>query len=161
VDDCYNGKGNKYYIFVCVCAQSCVGVCMRLSVCSVAYLAYNSFAPYCDVICGLPGSTTIFDITSFLRKVIERKTCFDFLYKFCLKYFSFYKEFARYCLKCRNVFMKSTRYSCRILIFSTGFRKKKLKYQISSKSVQWEPSRSMRTDAKTKRQTDGRTWRSW
>jgi hypothetical protein len=37
-------------------------------------------------------------------------------------------------------------------IFSTDFRKKKLKYQVSSKSVQWEPSCFMRTD--------GHTWRS-
>ena len=40
-----------------------------------------------------------------------------------------------------------------IWIFSTVLRRK-LKYQISSKSVQWEPSCSMRTDG----QTDG--WRS-
>ena len=39
-------------------------------------------------------------------------------------------------------------------IFTTNFQKKKiLKYQISWKSVQWEPSCSI--------QTDGQTWRSW
>jgi hypothetical protein len=32
------------------------------------------------------------------------------------------------------------------LIFSTDFRKNNLKYQVSSKSVLWEPSCSMRTD---------------
>jgi hypothetical protein len=41
---------------------------------------------------------------------------------------------------------------CRILIkfefFSTDFRKS-LKYQVSSKSVHWEPSFSMRTDRRT------------
>jgi hypothetical protein len=26
------------------------------------------------------------------KKVIERKLCFDFLYKLCLKHFSFYEE---------------------------------------------------------------------
>jgi hypothetical protein len=40
----------------------------------------------------------------------------------------------------------------KILIFSADFRGKKgLKYEVSSKSVQWQPSCSMRTD----RQTDG------
>jgi hypothetical protein len=35
-----------------------------------------------------------------------------------------------------------------ILIFSTDFRKK-LKFQVSSKSVYWEPSCSMRADGQT------------
>jgi hypothetical protein len=30
----------------------------------------------------------------FFRKVIEHKMCFDFLYKFCLKHFSFHEELA-------------------------------------------------------------------
>jgi hypothetical protein len=46
--------------------------------------------------------------------------------------------------------MLSTRYSCRILMklkFSRQiFEKKKLKYQVSSNSVHWEPSCSMGTD---------------
>ena len=45
--------------------------------------------------------------------------------------------------------MQSARYSCRILkkieFFSTDFRKKR-KYQILSKSGQWESSCFMRTD---------------
>jgi hypothetical protein len=52
---------------------------------------------------------------------------------------------------------KGTRYSSQILvelgIFLTDFGKI-LKYQISLKSVQWEPSCSMRTDGQTDRQTD-------
>jgi len=27
-----------------------------------------------------------------MEKIIEQKVCFDFLYKFCLKYFSFIEE---------------------------------------------------------------------
>ena len=40
-------------------------------------------------------------------------------------------------------------------IFSTDFRKIKLKYQVSSKSIQWEPSCFMRTDI-TKRSLSAR-----
>jgi len=40
----------------------------------------------------------------------------------------------------------------KFVFFATGFRKI-LKYQISWKSVQWEASRSMRTDGRTDRQT--------
>ena len=48
------------------------------------------------VIRGLPGSN-IFRITSQMtrskkKKVIEHEMCSDFLYKFCLKNFSFYEE---------------------------------------------------------------------
>jgi hypothetical protein len=32
--------------------------------------------------------------TIFGKKVIEHKMCFDFLYNFCLKHFSLYKEFS-------------------------------------------------------------------
>jgi len=46
------------------------------------------------VICGLPSFTIIFNIT--LNNMIfvgggdiEHKMCFDFLYNFCLKHFSF------------------------------------------------------------------------
>ena len=60
----------------------------------------------------------------------------------------------RYCHKCENVFMQSRCYSCRISMrpeFSQQIFEKKLKCQISWKSVQWEPSCSMWTDG----QTDG------
>jgi hypothetical protein len=40
------------------------------------------------------------------------------------------------------------------LEFSQRFLEKKLKYKISSKSVQWELSYCMRTDGRTDRQTD-------
>ena len=50
--------------------------------------------------------------------------------------------------------MQSTRYCGRILIklkFSPQILEKKLKYQISSKSVKWESSCSMRADGRKDR----------
>ena len=45
------------------------------------------------VICGLPRSTIFFHIISqtvrFSKELAEHKMCFDFLYNFCLKHFSF------------------------------------------------------------------------
>ena len=41
-----------------------VGVCMRVRACSCVYPACNSYAPYCDVICGPSGSNSFFDIIS-------------------------------------------------------------------------------------------------
>ena len=58
------------------------------------------------------------------------------------------KNSARYYHKCTSVFMQSTCYSCQILTkfeFSRHIRKI-FKYQISWKSIHWEPSCSTRTD---------------
>ena len=60
----------KYYIFLCLCARSCVrvfgrvGVCMRVRACSLAFPACNFYALYCDVICDPSGPTKYFDIIS-------------------------------------------------------------------------------------------------
>jgi hypothetical protein len=55
----------------------------------------------------------------------------------------------RYCHKCIKVFVSSSCYSCQILlktlVFLSDFRKL-LKYQISLKSVWWEPRCSLWTD---------------
>ena len=47
--------------------------------------------------CSLSGSTNFFTLSRKWHdfrgeKVIELKICFDFLYNFCLKNFSFYEE---------------------------------------------------------------------
>ena len=81
-------KSNKYYILDCVCAcvRACmwvpgrVCVCMRISACSLANPACNAYAPYCDVIRGLPLEfTTFFWIISktvpFKKKGIQHKMC--------------------------------------------------------------------------------------
>jgi len=53
-------------------------------------------APYFIVNCGLSGSTQFFHIISQSERILEKKllnikknVCFEFLYKFCLKHFSF------------------------------------------------------------------------
>ena len=83
--------------------------------------------------------------------------CFDFLYNFCLKYSSFYEELSDMWSKIyiglhvQYVLFLS---NCNeTWIFLTYFRKV-LKYQISSKSVQWELSCFTRTDKRTDRGTD-------
>jgi len=41
--------------------------------------------------------------------------CFDFLHTLFLRHFSFYEESAKYCHKCTNIFMQSSRYSCLVV----------------------------------------------
>ena len=63
-------KTEKYYISVYVHARACVrvlervGVCMRVSACSLANPACNAYVPHCDVISGPSVSTKFFDIIS-------------------------------------------------------------------------------------------------
>jgi hypothetical protein len=62
------------------------------------------------------------------------------------------KKWARYDQKCMLVYMQSARYYCQILMifeFSRQFFRKIHKYQISWKSVHWEPSCSIQTDGRT------------
>ena len=63
------------------CVPGGVRVCMSVRACSLAYPAYNSYAPYCDVICDPYGSTILVDIISSTaifsknKKVIKNKIC--------------------------------------------------------------------------------------
>ena len=85
-----------------------------------------------------------------------QKVCFEFLYNFCLKHFSFQEELSEIW---PNMYIGLLHVKCRLLladfnetwIFSADFRKI-FKYQISWKSVRWgEPSYSMRTDGQVQR----------
>jgi hypothetical protein len=55
-------------------------VCVRERACSLAYPACNSYAPYCDVICGPSASITFFDIvtngTIFEKQLLNIKCVF-------------------------------------------------------------------------------------
>jgi len=83
----------------------------------------------------------------FRGKIIAQKMSFDFLYDIRLKYLL--QEELRDALSQMYTRLRvNVDYSSKILIFQTGFRKI-LKYQISRKSFQWEPSSSMRKDGQT------------
>jgi hypothetical protein len=73
-----------------------VGVCERVRAYSLANLACNAFAPFCDVICGPSVSTAFFDISWTVRFSEKHywtsNVCFDFLYNLCLKHFSFWAK---------------------------------------------------------------------
>ena len=56
----------------------------------VALVIQHAMHMHHVVICGLPRSTIFFRIICLgKKKVVEYKTCFDLLYTFYLKYFSF------------------------------------------------------------------------
>ena len=106
-----------------------------------------------------PGSTIFFDIISkrcgFRKKVTEHKMrVFIFSTTFVRNISHSKKNVARYCHKCENVYMYSICYLRRILMKLKFCRqifekKKKLKCQVSWKSVKWKPSCSNRTLRRT------------
>ena len=79
----------------------------------------------------------------------EHKMCFDFIYNFCQKCFSFYEELNEIFSQTYtglNVKYPLFLPDCyQTFITLTEFRKL-LKYHNSWQSIQWEPSRSIRTD---------------
>jgi hypothetical protein len=115
-------------------------------------------------ICGLSGSVLYFSTLShkryeFRKKVTEYKMCvliFSTTFVCCLKHFSFYEEMSEILLKiCICLHVKYPLFLSdfnEIWISSIVFRKV-WKRKISWKSVQWEPSCSMRTDGKTDERT--------
>jgi hypothetical protein len=50
--------------------------------------AYKEHVPYYIVISGLSGFIFFHKRYGFRKKLLNKKFCFDFLYDFCLKYFS-------------------------------------------------------------------------
>ena len=61
-------------------------------------------------------STLSHKLHDLKKNVTEHKKCFDFLYNFCLKHFSFLENSARHYHKRKYVFMSRTRYSYQNLI---------------------------------------------
>jgi hypothetical protein len=138
-------KIKNYYIFwVCIC--------------SLRYLGCNARAPYCHLRpARLHEISPLYFINGTIigKRVNEYNNCFRFLYNYCLKYSHSKKNWARHDQSCTLASMQNTRYSCPKLMkleFSPKIVAKIFKYQIPLKSIQWEPSCSMRNDTHT--QTD-------
>ena len=125
-------------------------------ICSLRYPACNAHAPYCHLwLVPLYKSFPHYLINSmiFENKLLNTKWVFWILFNFYLKHISFYEEIREIWLKKYIlVVMYHLAFSDfnDTWIFSTEFRKI-IKYQILWKSVQWEPSCSMRTDGHTDR----------
>jgi len=124
---------------------------------SLSYPACKPLAPYCHL---CPAQLYhVFPHYHINSKIFEKKNCwtqnvyFDFLYDLFSNISHSKKKWARYGQKYQVVFCKVPFFSCLILMkleFSRWFVFLKiLKYQISWKSVGWEPSCSMRTDGRT------------
>ena len=144
-------KSSKRYFLVCVCGcesvracmwvPGCVGVGMLIRACSLANPACNSYAPYCDVICGPLGLHHIFrhyliNGAIFGKKLLNIKCVFLFSLQLLSETFSIIRTIWRDIVKRReNVFMQSTCYFCQILRkleFPRQICEKKKKTQISS-----------------------------
>jgi len=112
------------------------------------YAACNQHAPYYIVVCVLSGCVIFIKIISKKKKgrIFERNywiqnVCYDFLYKICLKMFSFSKQFSK-------ILSWMYRGLHKTWIFSEYFREAP-KYQISWKSFLCESRCSTRTDGQT------------
>ena len=104
-------KNNKYYILLCACVRACARAAlliqhatrMRRIALFVASLAPQYF------------STLSHKRHDFRKKVIKHKICvFIFSITLIGNIFHSKNNSSRYCHKCENVFMSSSRYSCQM-----------------------------------------------
>ena len=143
-------------LFLCVCVWVCVCVCgWVLGHVLVLYLASMQRAAILSPAASLAlpyFSTLSHRRHDFRKEVAEHKMCVLILSTtFVWNISHSKKNLARY-------FVMSKRRHVKYTLFLSGFNEtlillkdfwKKLKYQVSSKSVQWEPSCSIRTDGRT------------
>jgi hypothetical protein len=133
----------QYFMFsMCVCSPTSAA-------CAVLYSRMWSVCLY-HIFPHYPINGTIFG----KKGVIEHKTCFDFLYNFCLKHFAFQEELSeiwtKTCIRLHVKYLLFWSDFNETWVFSTDFRKN-IQISISWKSVQWGPTCSMWTDRRTRR----------
>jgi len=152
---------------VCVCECVCVRVRVRVCVCvcvCVALVIQHAMHMRHIVSSPLTCMAVQYFYTlsqkrqGFCHKVIDFKPCFDFLYNFFLNV-SYLRRTRRKIII--HIYRTLRKISVILISFQLNFIYltdfwKILKYQISWKSVQWEPRCSVRADRHTERQTDER-----
>jgi len=138
-------KIKKYYIFwVCIC--------------SLRYPACNARVPYCHLWPAPPHEIfTLYPINGPISKkrLLNIKSVFVFCRTLVWNISHSKKNWVRHDKRYTLTFMQNTRHFCPKLMKLEFSRKIMEKYS-NIKSVQWEPSCSMRNDTNT----DGQTWRS-
>ena len=113
----------KYHVYATIVAVEKQWVLHIMSV-FVTFGIQHAMHTHQTVICGLPGSTVVFCITSKMARL--KKTMVVFLYKFVWNISHTKMKWVRNDQKCILVFMQSTCYSCLILMkpeFSDRFWK--------------------------------------
>ena len=122
-------------------------------VCSLSYTTCKAHALY-RIVCDLSSSPIFFHIFSYKRHDFREesywtcyKMCYDFLYNFRRKHFSFCEEFSKILLQ-----MYIGLY-VQFPLFLSDFNQTRIfsteSCQISWKFIQWQPSHSMQTDGQT------------
>ena len=125
--------------------------------CSLSYPASKAHAPYYIVICGLFGFTMLFHVSSQTAGFSEDKVIGHKMWIFSTTFIQTFPTLRSIqpCITkmCIDLLVKCTLFLSdfnKTWVFSKDFRNN-LKYQISSKSVRWELSYSMRTDKRKER----------
>ena len=153
----YSATMRRVLATIVVVEKQLVLQSMYVCICSLRYPACNAHAPYCHVACpALHFSTLSHKRQDFRKRVTEHKMCVSrFSTNFVWNIFHSKKKWERYDKK----MYIGPHVKCPLFLSDfnetwnfSKYCRKILKYQISWKSVQWEPSCSMRTD--------GQTWRS-